>query len=864
MARVREIEQTRRIAIDSGWTVQATAAGAVVDPAELARISPEKVPAAVPGTVAGALRAAGRWSWTTNRDLEAEDWWFTTTFETEPVAPGERVTLRFGGLATIAEAWLNGEKILASDSMFVASAVDVGARLRATNDLAIRFASLPAAMKAKKGKRPRWRTKLVDKQELRMVRTSLLGRMPSWSPPCPAIGPYREVVLERSSTLAVERASVRTRLEGQDGIIAIDLAVTALTGEVREAHAFTSAAVAPLAVERGEVTRIRGEIRVPDAPLWWPHTHGAQPRVHLAVEIGVGERALRVDLGQVAFRRVEVDERDGAFTLLVNGVRVFCRGACWVPLDVVAFASPAAAYAEALDAARAAGMNMIRVGGTMIYEDDAFYDACDERGILVWQDFQFANLDYPAGDPAFEASVRAEAAGFLDRVETSPALAVLCGGSEVEQQAAMLGLPREAWRSALFAETLPALSREARPDVVYVPNSPTGGVLPFQVNAGVSHYYGVGAYLRPPDDARRAEVRFTAECLAFSNVPCTRTIERTLGDGERPATHPAWKARIPRDRGVGWDFEDVRDHYLAQLFHVDPMRLRYADPERYLALSRVVTGELMLSSIGEWRRRRSSCAGALVWLYRDLWPGAGWGLIDAFGVPKVAYHYAARAMRPTALFLTDEGQSGLYCHVVNDGPAPLAATLEIALYRDGEVQVARGSRRVEAAAHEAIEVPAESLFESFVDSAYAYRFGPPAFDVAIASLATESVHDGAASGPKPRAADGGAGDRVEAFHFPLGFPGDPVRDLGLEATAEPLEGGAYELTVRAARCAYAVSIDAGPFVPDDDAFHLAPGGSRTLRLRPTTEGARFSGSIAALNGRGSARIMVGKGKGSTG
>jgi beta-mannosidase len=841
MARVLAVTGRRRIAIDAGWTAQAAPAGVVLDPAALARAAGPTIPAAVPGTVAGALRAARRWSFAAPADFEADDWWFTTRFEAAPIAPGERAALRLDGLATLAEVWLNGERILDSDSMFIAHAVDVTPRLAQANTLAIRFASLPAAWALAAGRpRPRWRTRLVDRQELRWVRTSLLGRIPAWSPPCPAVGPFRPVVLERSTRVVVQAARVRTRLEGRCGVISVELTLTVLAGEASAAVALAFGERAPLVIERGERTRFFGEVRVPDAPRWWPHTHGPQPRSPLRVEIEIGEEVIGVDVGDVAFRTIEVDAKEGGFALVINGVRVFCRGACWTPLDVVTLASPKEACDEALDAARAAGMNMLRVGGTMTYEDDAFHDGCDARGILVWQDFQFANMDYPAGNPAFDASVQTEAEQLLDRLETSPSLAVLSGGSEIEQQAAMLGLPREAWRSALFADTLRRLAAARRPDVVYVPNSPSGGALPFQVSAGVSHYYGIGAYLRPPDDVRRAEVRFAAECLAFSNVPVERTIERVLGKGESPAHHPAWKARVPRDAGAGWDFEDVRDHYLAQLFRLDPMHLRYSDMDRYLALGRVVTGELMLFAFAEWRRKRSTCAGALVWLYRDLWPGAGWGVIDALGVPKAAYHYLKRALQPVSVFVTDEGQSGLSCHVINDCPEPLSATLQIQLFGQGEVLVARGAVRLDVPAHDSVEVPADGLFDAFVDSAYAYRFGPPAFDLVVVTLT--SAVTGAPLG--------------EAFHFPLGLPAEPVRELGLEAHAMPLDGNAYALTVRAARFAYAVSIDAGQFLPDDDAFHLPPRGARTVRLQPTTLGARLAGTVRALNARGSARITV--------
>src|SRR5262249_38188924 len=157
-------------------------------------------------------------------------------------------------------------------------------------------------------------------------------------------------------------------------------------------------------------------------------------------------------------------------------------------------------------------------------------------------------MDYPIEDAAFAASVRTEAAQLLDRLQLSPSLAICCGNSEVEQQAAMLGLPSDEWSNPLFTELLPGVLRAARPDVPYCRTTPFGGALPFRPDAGVSHYYGVGAYLRPVEDARRARVRFAAECLAFANIPSDETIEMLMADGEMPTNHPRWKVRVPRDR----------------------------------------------------------------------------------------------------------------------------------------------------------------------------------------------------------------------------------------------------------------------------------------------------------------------------
>src|SRR5439155_1302085 len=260
-------------------------------------------------------------------------------------------------------------------------------------------------------------------------------------------------------------------------------------------------------------------------------------------------------------------------------------------------------------------------GGTMVYESDDFYDLCDELGILVWQDFMFANMDYPEDDVAFVAGVTDEAQQQLARLQARPSLAVLCGNSEGEQQAAMFGASR--------------------------------------------------------------------------------------------------------------------DRYLAQLFGpvaAEPMRLRYGDHERYLALSRVVTGEIMAGVFGEWRTRRSTCGGGLVWFLRDLWPSAGWGVVDAGGAPKAAWYYLRRALQPVAAHISDEGGNGLTVHLGNERPTPLAGALELTLFTSGEVKVASARRDVTLAPRETVEVGAATLFENFIDLSYAYRFRPPSHDLVVATL----------------------------------------------------------------------------------------------------------------------------------
>ncbi len=813
---------------------------AVVDPVQLGRARPEWVAARVPGTAAGALQAAGQWELGARRSFDAQDWWYRCRFDAVSPSPGRATLLAFGGLATIADAWVNGIHVLRSDNMFLSHTVDVSGLLRGSNELAVRFSSLGALLEAKRP-RARWRAPLVEQQRLRWFRTTLLGRMPGWCPPVDAVGPWREVVLEEREGLSVEQASVQSRVNGADGEVFVSLRVRTLDAGSPECASVKvgdeQTALACTEIET-DVFSLHGRLRLSDVGLWWPRTHGTQALYPVAVVVRVSGADFVIDFGRVGFRTIEADTSGDGFAVRVNGVPVFCRGACWTGLDIVNLAVPAGSYAGPLDLVTDAGMNMIRVAGTMHYEDDEFYEACDQRGILVWQDFMFANLDYPILDDSFRSSVTQEATQFVSRVQTCPSLAVLCGNSEVSQQAAMLGLPRDLWSNSFFDNDLRAIVSELRPDVPYWVSTPSGGTLPFNVRSGVSHYYGVGAYRRPLEDARRCGVRFATECLALSHVPDQSTIELVLAEGQSPFHHPAWKARVPRDVGAGWDFEDVRDHYLELLFGVDAATVRSQDMSRYLALSRVVTGEIMASALGEWRSGGSSCRGALVWFLRDLWPGAGWGIVDSTGLPKAAFYFVRRVLQPVALLTTDEGLDGLALHAINDTEAPIEAELELALYRRDGVLAASGRKPVTLPARSAVTVSSDTLLEQFLDVTYAYRFGPPARDLAVGTLRSH-------------------GQVVaQSFYFPLGHAFAVQHDLGIQASARSAGNGTYLLKIKTKRFAQAIAVDARGHVAHDNYFHLEPGAEREILLRPLGAALKLKGTVQPLNAFASMEITA--------
>jgi beta-mannosidase len=710
--------------LDASWSLASTPPGALSDPWQLEGADLQWLEARVPGTVAEVMGAGA---------LDDFDWWYRGTFD----GSGDTV-LHFGGLATLAQVWLNGELILESDNMFVQHDVEVGGLLRPRNELVLCFRSLTAAL-AQRRPRPRWKTRLVSHQNLRWFRTSLLGRIPGWTPAIPPVGPWRGI-------------------------------------------AYTH-----------------------------PPMAGYKP-AHLG-DLPGGGRAY-----------------SPPFPGGVGGV-AFQRGVCWTPENPLTLRATAAQYSRSLRRLRDAGATMIRVGGTMVYEDDAFYTLCDELGLQVWQDFMFANMDYPVDDERWLASVETEVTQQLQRLSRHPSVVTYCGNSEVEQQAAMLGAPRELWRNRLFGELLPEWCARWHPGASYVPSTPSGDGLPFRTSSGVTHYYGVGAYRRPVTDVRRAEVRFASECLGFANVP-ERDLVDTIFDGNAPATHePRWKQGVPRDSGSGYDFEDVRDHYVRELFGVDPVALRATDTPRYLDLGRVATGELMAQVYAEWRRPGSTCTGALVWFHKDLQPGAGWGIVDSRGVPKACFYSLRRVWQPRTVVVTDEGLNGVHAHVLNESEEPLRGLLEVLLLRDGNVVVAQASAPCQVAPRSSATFVVEEVLGAFYDTAYAYRFGPPAHDVLIATL---SGDDGAVIG--------------EAFHFPRPMEPKPIA-ASVRAVART-----GEVTLESDTFLYAVHLDVPGFEPEDNYFHLAPG--RAKRVKFTGEAPKFGGFVEALNLRDAVRIVV--------
>ena len=754
-------------------------------------------------------------------DVDDFDWWVKSSIDVD-----EDTAIEFRGLTFPAEVYLDGIRVADCESMFLPVHVSAEA---GSHEIAVRFGSLNHWLKTRRP-RGRWRSSLVGAPGLRWARTTLIGRAPVYGNVVAPVGFWRTIAVSpsRLSTriaLTADPASGDVVIGGTtaapDGSrIAVDLRgpegdVVASADAVAAAGSFAATG------------------RVDDPQRWWPHGYGSQPLYRATVHVD-GERVAQRTFG---FRDVTVSTESAGFQIHVNGVSIFCCGATWSPPDAVRLAVDKSVMTDHLRALADAGANMVRIVGGLVYEQDEFWECCAELGVMVWQDAMQATFD-----PSDEVSelITREVVHVLDGVSGNPALTVVSGGSETLQRPEMLGLEAADTVMDVVESLLPeAVSRHS--DALYVrasPAQPTGSEdLAIRPDTGIAHWFGVGGYLRPIADVRSAGVKFAAECLAFANPASPDAVARHFGSSAAAGHHPTWKAGVPRDRGASWDFEDVRDFYAREVFGEDLLAVRRVDPDRYLQLGRLAIAEAMRECFAFWRRDDSGCSGALVLAGKDMCTGAGWGLLDVDGAPKLALDVLARVWAPVAVVLGDDGLAGVRLDVHNDTPEPLTGQLTLVATNSAGTPTVDVTRPISVAPRSSLTYADAELSGAFRDLSYAFRFGPPNAD---AIEATVRLDDGS----------------------------DPLRDVlvvnprpgqvlsGLQALATQLDDDRWNLRIRSDVVLRYLILDTPGWAPSDNAFHLAAGRDHTVRLTRTAVDATPSGTVSSIDLVGSVPIVI--------
>lgn len=639
----------------------------------------------VPGSVYADLTADGTMPdpfWREN-ELDAfermkKDYVYQRAFTvTEAQLAHAHVELVCEGLDTLAHVSLNGREIAFADNMHITWVWDVKEQLHAgENTLEIRFDS-PILYCAKKAEEaPGWESSDAT-PGFRHLRKAHCMFGWDWGPRLPDAGIWRPIFLRTWDTARLENALMLQA--HHDGVVDVT---------IRPEIAGESAWSAEITAPDGEVLTLpetmaaEQVIAIQNPQLWWPNGLGKQPLYRVTVRLATGDtRVWRIGLRTMTVSR-EKDEWGEEFCHVVNGMKVFAMGADYIPEDNILARVTPERTRRLLEDCKAANFNAIRVWGGGYYPDDAFYDICDELGLLVWQDLMYACAFYDL-TPDFERSIRVETRQNVARLRHHASLALICGNNEMEMFMAGANsalINHRTWEFVptyphhitdyvkMFEYILPAIVKETAPQTYWWPASPSSGGnfdAPNDENRGDNHYWDVWHGEKPFTEYRKFFFRYASE-FGFQSFPCLKSVEQfTLPDDRNIFSRVM--ERHQRNQAANGKILS----YLSQTF-------RYPNSfDDLLYASQLMQAEAIRYGVEHWRRNRGRCMGAIIWQLNDIWPVASWASIDYYGRWKALHYAAKRFFAPVMISAEEEGELSQNPKINEYHPAPLEKSFRL-------------------------------------------------------------------------------------------------------------------------------------------------------------------------------------------
>ncbi len=794
-----------QIDLNGAWTFKAVPADGETSVRH--REAARWMAASVPGTVHTDLLAAGvipnPFYGTNECDVQwvAEHRWMYRKEFAVPVAflRMQHIVLAADGLDTFARIRCNGEEVGKSANMFIGHRWEIGKLLRpGKNTLEVTFDS--PVLRAKKLEKEYGILNVALEPHRVYVRKAQYSFSWDWGPKLTTSGIWRGIRIEgytggRLADPFVKVVSVRAHKATVR--IAVDVVrYSRAPMQVRilvDGKDFVAERVVPLRGKRVHLT-----LNIPSPELWWPNGYGGQPMYAAQFTLLQGEEEVDQVRVPFALRTISLlqkrDDEGQSFVLEVNGTRIFCKGANWIPSDSFIPRIPEATYEALLTAARDASMNLIRVWGGGIYEQDVFYDLCDRLGLMVWQDFMYACGEYPAY-AQFVREAGREAAEAIKRLRNHPSVALWCGNNECEWLFCTEhpgASPDEMSGSVIFREVLPALVRAYDGTRPYWRSSPYGTGFPNDERSGNHHQWTVWSAWKDYREYENDRGRFVTE-FGFQAPAVARTLSDVLPPGERR----------PQSRGMehhNKQTEGPERLVRFQAGHVD-IGTGFDD---FIYKGQFIQAEALKCAVEHWRRRKFKTAGVLFWQLNDCWPVSSWSVIDSALRPKAGYYYARRFYAPVLVSFKRE-RYGVSVWVTNDRLAPFSGSLHVC------VRTVSGGSRALRTLHVEIRANCSRRLE-LLDQ---HRLG----DI---EPSTQYLH------ALLKEAEITASENrfffAEPKHMALGQP-----DL---RTGVHGKGASLRVELRSSAFARAVMVEAdrGRAVFDDNYFDMEPGEGRTIRL----------------------------------
>lgn len=656
------------------------------------------MPATVPGTVHTDLLANKVIEDPFFRDneknlqwIENENWEYISEIElNEKTLRRRNLEIIFDGLDTYADVYFNDSLIIRADNMFrkwTASIKTIAKQ--GSNKLYILFKSpVKTADSIRKNQLP------LPGGDRAFTRKAAYHYGWDWAPRFVTSGIWRNVKITGWDFFMIDGVSIEQRkITNETALLTAVLDVKSDEKADFLTHVTDKGTGGRLIyyttqIQPGDNT-VKIDFEIKNPKLWWSNGHGKQNMYDFFIESTDNrERWHSVEIS-TGLRNIElIQEKDSigeSFYFKLNGVPVFCKGANFIPADCFLPRVTKDKYTELIKAAKESNMNMLRVWGGGVYEDDEFYNQCDKNGILVWQDFMFACAMNP-GDDVFMENVKREAIDNIKRLNNHPSIALWCGNNEVDEGWKNWGWQKQfkysaddsakvwSWYSKLFHDILPSVVSDIASVKNYISSSPKNGWgHPESVTSGDSHYWGVWWGMEPFEVYEKKVPRFMSE-YGFQGFPDYETIEKFTLPEDRFLFSDVLKSH--QKHPVGFEtIQKYMDMYFQNYTEREKDLLQFAKESQYLQMYGIGKG------IEAHRRAKPRCMGTLYWQFNDCWPGVSWSGIDYYGKWKKLQH-RVKDLYNDILVSAVEEEGVLKVFINSDKPEDIKAKLVMLLVDD--------------------------------------------------------------------------------------------------------------------------------------------------------------------------------------
>ncbi len=606
------------------------------------------------------------------------DWVYKSTFDKPKDFEKELSQfLIFEGLDTVSEIYLNKKLLGKSDNMFVKYEFEISSLIKdKNNELEVRFSSPIKYAKSLEEKYGKLSVALDSSRVY--IRKAQYSFGWDWGPSFPTMGIWRPVYLLQKNKVTINSFTFTTKkITAKKAIVEVKINLNQKPKRkykisitlTRNNQNFEGEKVVD---SNKEVTL---KLRIEDPKLWWPNNEGEQNLYDLNISLFdesgnmLDEKNKKVGIRTISLQLK--NNHDSTFRFIINNKPIFAKGVNWIPADSFLPRVTEEKYKTLLMYAKDASMNIVRVWGGGFYENDIFYDLCDELGLLVWQDFMFACAAYPE-QKDFLKNVKNEVTQNVERLQHHASIALWCGNNENEwlwyqgQKKSYKLMPGYK----IYHDLIPNIIKEIDPARPYWPSSPFSfDKDPNSHSSGNRHEWGIWSMWKDYELVKDDQSLFVTE-FGFQGPANKKTFEKYLSEENRKINNPIFEFHNKQIEGPERVFKFLSSHL--------PIKTNWED---FIYLAQLNQGFALKTCLEHWRQNWPVTNGSIIWQINDCWPVTSWAIIDSELTPKIAYHFVKNIFNQQLVGVI-KNNNDLNVQMVNSSSDDFNFKLKIEVYEN--------------------------------------------------------------------------------------------------------------------------------------------------------------------------------------